>query len=375
MDDSDPSITYDANGVCHYVHKARNRLATECFRDEDGARRLQELVAQIKKESDGKPYDCIVGASGGIDSTYSLLRAKELGLRPLAVHLDNGWNSEVSIRNIERTLRKLDIDLYTYVVDWEEIKDLQRAYFFASVANVEAITDHAIFAILFKEAARRNTRFILNGSNVETEAIMPTSWGYDARDAKNIVGIHRRFGRLKKLLSYPTLSAPEFLWYIFGRKIRYVPILNYGAYNKKEVTARLQREFGWTPYARKHGESRFTRFFQEIYLPEKYHFDKRKAHFSSLIIAGQMTRAEALAELNKPLHTPEERALDIEYVTKKLDLSWQDWKKIMSAAPVDYDAYPNNAWMFDHSRPLTQLVRRYAKGEYRKAKNRQTSAG
>jgi N-acetyl sugar amidotransferase len=363
MDDSDPLITFDENGVCNHVLAARKRLASECFRGEDGNRRLAEIVAQIKSEGRGKPYDCVVGLSGGVDSAYVIWRAIELGLRPLAVHLDNGWNSEIAVRNIERILRQLDVDLYTYVVDWEEIKDLQRAFFLASVANVEVISDHAIGAIMFKEAARRNIRFILNGSNVETESIMPDAWGYDARDARHIVGIHRRFGKLKKLKSYPLLTAPEFLWYVFGHRIRYIPLLNYGPYDKKKVMRWLQEQFGWVPYDRKHGESRFTRFFQEYYLPEKFHFDKRKAHFSSLIVAGQMTRDEAFAELNKPLYRPDERLIDIEYVTKKLGFSEHEWEQIMSTPMADYRAYPNNAWMFDHSKPLTQFIRRYAKGQ------------
>jgi N-acetyl sugar amidotransferase len=367
MDDSDPDITFDENGVSNHVLKARERLRTECFRGADGERRLNVLLDQIRAEGVGKPYDCVIGLSGGVDSTFVAIRCRELGLRPLAIHLDNGWNTELAVANVERTLRVLDLDLFTHVIDWEEVKDLQRSYFEAGLPNVEAITDHAITALLYRQAAKLGVRFILSGSNIETESIMPDAWSYDARDALHIASIHRRFGVLKRLKTFPMMYPPEFLAYIFVRRIRHVPILNYGPYNKAAVIGRLQAELGWVPYERKHGESRFTRFFQEYYLPTRFGYDKRKAHFSSLIVAGQMTRDEAFSALNQPLYRPHDRAIEIEYVTKKLGYDADAWAALMARPPGRLSDYANLAWMFDHKRPVTQFVRRVAKGERRAA--------
>lgn len=372
MDDTDPDIRFDANGVCQYVHAARRRLRDETFAGRDGAERLARIVASAKEDGRGKPYDCLIGLSGGVDSTYVALRVRELGLRPLAVHLDNGWNSNLAVSNMERTLRTLDIDLFTHVVNWEEIKDLQRAFFRASLANVEAITDHAITAVLLQQAAARNLRFIFTGSNVATESIMPDAWGYDMRDARHILGVHRRFGALPRLETFPVLQPAAFIRHFFLNRIRYVPLPNYGPYVKADAIKRLKSELGWQPYDRKHGESRFTRFFQEYYLPEKFGFDKRKAHFSSLIVSGQMTREEALQALNQPLYTPDERELDVEYVTKKLGFGRDEWRRIMTAPPADYRSFPHNAWMFSKSQPLTRFIRSVAKDEFGQIYRRST---
>jgi N-acetyl sugar amidotransferase len=363
MDDSDPDIRFDENGVCQYVHRARERINNEVFRGAEGDRRAQAMADKIREEGKDKPYDCVVGVSGGVDSSYALLRVRELGLRPLAVHVDNGWNTELAVSNVERMLRTLDVDLDTYVIDWQEVRDLQRSFFLASVANVEIITDHSIFATLFHKCAQYGIRYIISGSNVETESIMPDSWGYDARDAHHIVGIHRKFGQLKGLKSYPLLFPAQFMKYIFMDRITMVPILNYGDYNKAAVLDRLNRDLGYVKYERKHGESRFTKFFQEYYLPTKFGFDKRKAHFSSLIVSGQMTREEALADLNKPLYRQRDLDIDIEFVTKKLGFTDKDWQNIMAAAPRPFSDYPNRAWMFDHKNPAVLLIREIARGD------------
>jgi N-acetyl sugar amidotransferase len=364
MDDSDPDIRFDENGVCNHYHHALLRLETEYFPGPEGRAKFEAIAARIREEGAGKPYDCVLGLSGGADSSFVAVRAREHGLRPLAVHLDNGWNTETAVSNIEAILRGIDLDLYTHVIEWQEFRDVQRALFRASMANVEVATDHAIFALLYKVAAKFDVRYILTGSNVETETIMPDSWGYDARDARHIVAIKRRFGDpAVKLRTFPLLTPEAFLWHTFVRRAKLLPILNYGSYSKKEAVARMAAEFGYKPYARKHGESRFTRFFQEYYLVEKFGFDKRKAHFSSLIAAGQMTREEAFALLNQPMYRGEERQIDIDYVTKKLGFSQSEWDEIMQAPPGSYADYPNNAWMFDHSSPLVSAIRNFAKGE------------
>lgn len=366
LDDSVPGIRFNAEGVSQYFLNGKSRIEKECFRGDDGAARLAPLVERIKLEGRGKPYDCVIGLSGGVDSTYVALRAKELGLRPIAVHLDNGWNTDVAVSNIEKTLRKLDIDLETHVVNWEEIKDLQRSFFQASIINVEAITDHAIYALMHRATARWGIRFILPGTNLETEAILPP-WEHPARDSKLIKTIHRRYGRLGRLKSFPLMGPQEFLWHTLVRRVRNVPVLNFGPYNKAEVIERLKTELDWTPYARKHGESRFTRFYQEYYLPEKFGIDKRKAHYSTLIAAGQMKREEALASLNDPLYRAADKEIDIEYVTKKLGFTESEWAGIMAAPEQPYSAFENHAWLYDADFPLARRIKAIARGQEKSA--------
>ncbi|GGJ63792.1 LPS biosynthesis protein [Sphingopyxis bauzanensis] len=372
MDTSDPAISFDAEGVSNHFHEARARLEKEYFPGDDGMTRIEAIAEQIRAEGAGKPYDCIMGVSGGADSSYVAIRAHELGLRPLAVHLDNGWNTDTAVSNIELLLRELDIDLYTHVMDWEEFKDIQRSLFRASVPNIEVATDHAITALLYHMAAKHGVRYLLSGSNVETESILPRSWGHDNRDWRSIKAIKRRFGNLAiGMKSYPHLTPTKFLEYILLRKIRFVPVLNYGGYSKAKAVKVMQQSFGYNAYARKHGESRFTRFFQEYYLPTKFGFDKRRAHFSSMIASGTLTREAALAELEHDMYDPVEKMIDIEYCSRKLGFSEADWSDIMHARPAHATDYPNNGWLYDHtSNRLTAIIRKFAKGELlgRKAK-------
>lgn len=365
MDTSDPAIAFDADGVSNHFHEARARLAKEYFPGDEGLQRIEEIAATIRSEGAGKPYDCIMGVSGGADSSYVAIRAKELGLRPLAVHLDNGWNTDTAVSNIELLLRELDIDLFTHVMNWEEFKDIQRSLFLASVPNIEVATDHAITALLYHKAAEHGVRFLLSGSNVETESILPRRWGHDNRDWRSIKTIKRRFGNPSiGMASYPHLTPVRFLDYILRRKIRFVPVLNYGGYNKAQAVKVMQQRFGYNAYARKHGESRFTRFFQEYYLPAKFGFDKRRAHFSSMIASDTMSREAALAELDRDMYDPVEKMIDIEYCSRKLGFTEAEWAAIMASSPVLASEYPNNAWLFDHtSNRATALVRKFAKGE------------
>ncbi|MFP6686244.1 MAG: N-acetyl sugar amidotransferase [Polyangiaceae bacterium] len=362
MDDIESAITFDDEGRCNLCRDAELKLTTDLFPGEEGERVLESVVDQIKEEGRGREYDCVLGVSGGVDSTYCAYRAIQLGLRPLAVHLDNGWNSELAVNNIEMTIRTLDIDLVTVVVEWEDIRDLQRSFLRASLPDVEVVSDHAICATLYREAAKRSVRYIIAGNNVSGESLMPLHWGYDQRDGRHVRAIHRRFGE-RKLRTYPGISAARMLYCILLKRIKYVSVLNYGDYNKDEAIKLLQREVDYRPYQRKHGESRFTRFFQEYYLPTKFNFDKRKAHFSSLIVSGQMTRSGALELLEKPLYDPHELEMDIEFVCKKLDFTREEFDEIMGRPARDHWSYPNNYWMFRRSNPITQLIRSFAKGE------------
>lgn len=341
MDTSDCDISFDACGVCNhhleYLQKSRYACSPE-----DRTRKLEAAAELIRNSRGNKQYDCVLGLSGGLDSSYLALLAHRLGLRPLAIHLDNSWNSELAVDNIQKIVQKLNLDLKTVVLDWENFRELQLAFLKASVANVEVPTDHAIFASLYRCAAAEGLQFVLSGNNIATESILPPSWGYNFMDLRHIKSIHRRFAK-RPLGNYPTLSLPRFLYYRYGRRIQKIPLLNYVDFNKKMAIQELQSEFGWRDYGSKHGESRFTRFFQGYILPKKFGFDKRRAHYSSLIVSGQMTRSEALELLKQPPLAEAELSVERQYVLKKLGLSEQEFSEIMKQAPKRAEEYPSNA--------------------------------
>lgn len=363
MDTTDPNIEFFGKRGCNHCINARARLAHDRFPGPEGEQRLDAIVEHIKRAGKGKRYDCVIGLSGGVDSSYVLYRAVQLGLRPLAVHVDNSWNSELAVNNIQHIIRALGVDLMTIVIDWEEIRDLQRACFNAPVIDIEIVSDHAIFAGVYNTAAQHGVKFILSGTNVATESILPEAWVYDKRDSKHVLAIHKRFGSGVRLKTYPRLSPVRFLYNVFVKGIRFVPILNYGDYNKAQTVELLKEKFDWRPYPNKHGESTFTRFFQDYYLPTKFGFDKRKAHLSSIIASGGMTRDEALAAMNKPLFRPEDLAAEKDFVLKKLGYSDAEWQRILDAPHIPHKDLPNNAWMFTLKNPVTRYIRRLAKFE------------
>ena len=328
MDTTDPEIEFDEKGVCNHCKRYDEIVRTKILTGEERENRLKEIVDKIKREGKNKKYDCIIGVSGVVDSTYVAYTAKRLGLRPLAVHLDNGWDSEVAVSNIEKISKKLGIDLYTYVVDWEEFKDLQLAYLKASVVDIEVVTDHAIIAALYDIADKRKIKYILSGSNIVTEGIMPDSWVHRKTDLRNLKAIHNRYGKIK-LKTYPTMGLSKLLYYRFFKGIRYISLLNYMDYNKKEAKKLLISELGWEDYGGKHYESIFTKFYQAYILPTKFNIDKRKAHLSTLICSGQITREDALKELEKPLYEKNELERDKKYVLKKLGLSEKEFENLM----------------------------------------------
>ena len=349
MDTSDPEITFDANGVCNHCRSFDQMAATEWFPGEAGKPRLDALIAEIKEWGKGRDYDCTIGLSGGADSSYlAYLAAKEWGLRPLAVHVDTGWNSPFAVRNIENLVKKLDIDLYTFVIDWEEMRDLQVAFLKSGVANQDTPQDHAIFAKLFSFTAENKVRYVLSGHNIATESVLPESWEYTPRDDKHIRAIHKQFGELP-LRTLPIMSVFRNFLYARLAPIKFLPgmkivnPLNFVDYNKERAKAELAREIGWQEYGAKHFESRFTKFFQAYWLPQRFGYDKRRAHLSSLILANQMTREEAEAELAKPMYPPEELAEDMEFVRKKLELSETEFQDILTAPTHHHTEYPSYA--------------------------------
>ena len=360
MDTTDPDITFDEQGVCNHCYKYEERKNRDIHYDEAGQQKLARIVEKIKSEGRDKEYDCLIGVSGGVDSTTVAYRVKKLGLRPLAIHLDNGWDSELAVSNIEKILRSLDIDLFTYVLDWEEFKDLQLSFLKASVPNCEIPTDHAITALLYHQAAKRNIKYIITGGNVVTEAILPLHWGYYNQDWRHIKAIHKRFGTVK-LKSFYHLTLFNWVNYIYIKGIKWFPLLNYQPYVKEEAKKFLLQELGWRDYGGKHYESIYTRFYQGYILAVKFGFDKRRAHLATLISAGQITREEALREMQKSPYLSEEMLKqDRDYVIKKLGLTEEEFEKIMSLPVKVHTDYPSNAVLYDKLRFFVNLARKIA---------------
>jgi N-acetyl sugar amidotransferase len=327
---ADPDIRFDDKGVCNYYYEYQQAARQDVHIGEAGKAKLEQLVATIKNAGRGKQYDCLIGLSGGVDSSYVAYLVKQLGLRPLAVHLDNGWNSELAVKNIENIISKLNIDLYTLVINWEEFKDIQLAYLRASVVDIEVVSDHAIFATMYKLAKEKKIGHIISGTNVVTEHIMPPSWLYKKMDYANLKDIHSKYGT-RKLDTYPTFDFKKYVYYSAVLKLTPVSILNYIEYNKKQVKEKIISELDWRDYGGKHYESIFTKFYQAHILPYKFKIDKRKAHLSTLICSGQMMKEEALEELKKPLYDEKELSQDKEYVLKKLGLTESEFEAIMKS--------------------------------------------
>jgi len=360
MDTSDPEIAFDESGICNHCHSYKERIQNDLHLDEKGQQHLDSIISGIKKKYANHQYDCLIGVSGGVDSTYvAYLAKKKYGLRPLAVHFDNGWNSELAVKNIEQILNYLDIDLFTYVVDWDEFRDLQLSFIKASVINWEIPTDHGITALLYQIAAKKNIKYILGGGNIATEAIMPMSWVFYARDLRHIKSVHRRFGA-KPLKTFPAMSMKRFLYYTFVKGIKWFPILNYVNYNNESVMKIIQAELGWKYYGGKHYESIFTRIYQGYVLAEKYGVDKRRAHFATLVNSGQMTRDEALDELNKPKYDPDQYAKDYQFFLKKFGLSETEFRELFERPIQSHKSYGSSAVLFEKFGGLMRAVKEFA---------------
>ena len=352
MDTTDPDIRFDAQGVCNHCHAYDVMLRKNTLSGAEAKRYLSEMLVKIRQAGKGKQYDCVIGVSGGVDSSYVALKVKELGLRPLAIHLDNGWNSELAVKNIENLLRMLKIDLYTHVIDWEEFKDLQLAFLKASTPDIEIPSDHAIISILFKMADKVGVQYVISGMNVRTETHIPPAWSQGHMDWRYIKSIHARFGHLK-LKTYPHMSILDRHRYILTKV--WFDILNYLDYNKMEAKRILQDEFCWKDYGGKHYESIYTRFYQGCILPRKFGYDKRKAHFSSLICSGEMTREEALEELKKETYPAELQTSDKDFFLKKFHLSKTEFEELLNLPRKSYWDYPSYG-RFYNSRLYQRII-------------------
>lgn len=334
LDTTVPEITFDANGECSFC-RIHDSLEKTHPLDTNGTRKFTELIEQIKRDGKGNEYDCIVGVSGGRDSTYTLYKAVEMGLRPLAVHFDNGWNSEIGVSNIKNVTNKLNVDLHTIVADWEEFKELQKAFLWASVSDAEVPTDYAILSVLLQEADISRVKYVFNGHSFRTEGVAPIGWTY--MDGRYIRSIHARFGKTT-ISSFPIMSMSRLLYYTLVRGIRMIDVPEFIEYKHSEVNEVLANKLGWKYYGGHHHESVYTEFFQSYYLPKKFGIDKRKLEYSALIRSGQMKREDALRELEKPYPFNSEI---VDYTLSKLGLSKEEFQKIMDAPRKSFRDYPS----------------------------------
>ena len=341
MDESDSAITFDSDGVCSHCRHFDSVVQPSWHPDETGATMWREAVARLRADRGSADYDCVIGLSGGLDSSQLVMLAASAGLNPLIVHVDGGWNSELAVGNIERVLDATGFDLFTVVVDWESMRDLQLAYLRAGVINQDVPQDHAFISGLFQVARRFEIKDIISGHNIATESVLPLSWGFPPSDTRNLLAIYKRFGGGRPLAGYPLM--PTRTWLRTNSPMpmfRFVQPLNWLPYDKNRSIADLS-QIGWRPYPRKHGESRFTVFYQEYLLPTRYGIDKRRAHYSSLVLAGQLTRAEALEALTEPMVTPVELAIERDFFCRKMRIEEAELDAFLTLPHQEHSSLPN----------------------------------
>lgn len=358
MDESDAKIRFDSRGVCDHCRTFDNDIRPNWHTDERGMRLLEPLISRIREDGSSRDFDCLIGVSGGVDSSYLAYLAKDrFGLRPLVFHVDTGWNSQESVNNIERLIDGLGLELRTEVIDWEEMRDLQLAFFKAGVPHVDTPQDHAIFASMYKFALQHDVKYILTGANFSTECIRnPVEWMYFQSDSTQLMDIHQRFG-VRPLDSFPTTSIlwhKVYLPYIKG--IRVVRPLNYVPYVKEEAIDELSQKFGWQRYPQKHFESRFTAFYEGFWLYRKFGYDVRRVQLSSLILTGQLSRSEALEILKTPPVDEPTAAREFAFVASKLGIDASDLRGYLEAPNRTYRDFRSQAWLYQAGAAASRLV-------------------
>jgi N-acetyl sugar amidotransferase len=358
MDTTDPQIDFDDHGVCNHCRNYYKESHIFFASPEEKREALENIVAEIKETGKHLNYDCVIGVSGGVDSTYVAYKVKELGLRPLAVHMDNGWNSELAVKNIENTVKKLQIDLHTHVIDWEEFRDLQMSFLKASVVDIEMLTDHALQAALFNTAVKNKIKYIVWGTNYATESIMPRSWNHLKIDLKNINAIHRKFGT-KSIDTFPQISLMRWLYYNYILKVKSVSLLDYLKYDKREAMDLLKEKLCWKEYEYKHDESVFTKFYQDFILPRKFNIDKRRAHYSSMLNSGQIKRDEAIELLAAEDPLLSKSTLEVKsYFLKKMGLSEVEFEELLSLPVKKHADYPNDNQLYRKLTGFRAIIKR-----------------
>ena len=347
MDTTDPEIEFDGNGVCNHCREFDIQAARVWKPGPDGENELSAMVERLKKAGRRHEYDCIIGLSGGLDSTYLALKMAERDLRILAVHVDAGWNSEIAVHNIEKTVQKCGLDLFTYVVDWEDMRSLQLSYFRSGISNLDVPQDHVFFATLYQQATKHKIQHVLHGGNIASEGIFPKSWHGPALDRRNLLAIHGKFGTEPLSRSYITVGFFRYyVMYPYIQRISAVRPLDLMPYVRKEALEELVQVVGYKPYGRKHGESLFTRFFQNYVLPHRFGFDKRRPHLSSMVVSGQMTRDEAIRELALDLYAPDDLARDKEFVARKLRVSTDELEELMNMPLHRFDEFATQGELY-----------------------------
>lgn len=358
MDTSDANVTFDSRGWCDYCNNYHTNILPHWHTDARGAAVIDRQMDEVRRRGKGRDHDCLIGISGGVDSSYVTYLAKErFGLRPLLFHVDAGWNSQQAVNNVEKLVDGLGVDLHTEVVDWLEMQDLQLAFFKAQVPHVDTPQDHAFFAGLYNFAAKHDFKYILTGANYSTECVRePLEWHYHASDLRQLKDIHARFGT-RPLRTFPTADILTFkVYYRYVKGVQVLKPLNYVPYIKEDAMQLLVDKYGWQKYAHKHYESRCTRFYEGYWLPTKFGYDKRRAHFSSLILTGQLTRDDALKKIAQQAYDAETIAQDFEYIATKLDLSVEELKAIMAGPNKTFRDYKNAMGLMDLGAKVLRAV-------------------
>jgi N-acetyl sugar amidotransferase len=359
MDSTDETIIFDDKGVCDYCGNYYNNILPNWHPNEQGEQEIQKVIDKIKEEGKGKDYDCIIGISGGLDSSYLVyLAVEKWGLRPMLYHVDAGWNSDVSTNNIKNLVDGLGLDLYTDVINWEEMKDLQRAFIKSQVPDIDTPQDLVFFSSLYNYCAKNGIKYILTGGNFSTECVRePLHWGaYYQTDMKYVNDIHKKFGE-RKLKTFPRCDIFKYkIQYRLINGVRVVKPLDHTRFIKKEAEDLLEEKFGWQRYQHKHHESRFTRFYEAFWLPKKFGFDKRKNHLSSLVLTGQLTREAALDRVSRSELPEDELMKEFEYVAKKLDFTVDELWGYFNGPNKTFRDYKNNYKLIQLGTKVMQLL-------------------